>query len=188
MLVQLARETAGRGQRVVAPARPARSRGGSPRRRKGGRSTWGRPAVSSTSLVPGRVLPGGACGPLGRRAPVGERGAELLEAAPRVGDERHGPVLRGVVARGVQRDRAGAARRRRRVQEPVVKSCSRVPTARTTSASAASAFADELPDDADRAGEHGVVPRERRLARRPSRRPARRAARRTRRARSVARE
>jgi hypothetical protein len=31
------------------------------------------------------------------------------------------------------------------LHEPVVKSCSRVPTASTTSASCASAFADELP-------------------------------------------
>ena len=33
-----------------------------------------------------------------------ERGVELLQAAPGVGDERHGQMLRDVVARGVQRD------------------------------------------------------------------------------------
>ena len=43
------------------------------------------------------------------------------------------------------------------VQEPVVKSCSRVPMASTTSASAASALAEDGADDADRADIHGML-------------------------------
>ena len=70
---------------------------------------------------------------------VAQRGGEVFQRALGVADERDGAVLAGV--EGVMLSWIRAAAPGSSARQPVVKSCSRVPTPRITSASRASVLA-----------------------------------------------
>jgi len=99
-------------------------------------------------LVPLRVFVLRALTPgLGRLPPAQPR-RQLREAGLRVANHRQRPMLVGIEAGGMTRS-ADSFGFWNTVQEPVLKSCSRVPTASTTSASAARRIGRGGADDAE---------------------------------------
>ena len=160
-LVQLARQPAGGADHDVGARGRALHRADtcasvgalcSRGRRLGGRRVPLAPSRGSRGALPGR----------GRAQPPSAADSSSSPAS-RVADQRHRvclPASKGCTLRLTIR----RAARANSAREPVVKSCSRVPTASTSRPRAASALAALRAGDADRAHVQRMVPGQRALA------------------------
>ena len=163
-LVQFARQAAGRADDHVASAWRALHR--ADHLRVGRQLRVGRrPCTAPTSLPASAPSPSRPSRSM-RRAPSSRRSAarQFLEPGSGVGDQRQRAVLgrrrSGCTLRPMMR-RSGFLNS---AHEPVVKSCSRVPTASTTSASSRQRVGGGRAGDADGAEVERMIVRQARLA------------------------